>query len=130
MGLVVAPEDPSAGPEDVDAVGRGERLCAIAGFDGDPAGEKTVVGAEQAGRSRALELRHRLVVGAARILEGVGDRSLRPKQKPRLVGRRTREDGQPPRGFLVETGPPLVLLADVRLDDAHGTQRQRVDRDR
>ena len=35
-----------------------------------------------------------------------------------------------PRGLLVEAGPPLVLLADVRLDDAHVPDRQRVVRNR
>ena len=61
------------------------------------------------------------------VLERLGDRRFGPQQQapPGIGVARRRQGGQPPRGFVGEARPPLVLLADVGLDDAH-----RLDRDR
>ena len=59
-----------------------------------------------------------MLVGA-RVLERIGDRGFGPQQQARLGGRRAGQRGEAPRRLFVEAGAPLVLLADVGLDDAH-----------
>ena len=85
MRLVVpAPIFPPAERE--DAVGGAVDMDAVPGGDGDPAGQQAVIGAEQRCSAGALELRHRLMLAGARVVERVGDRGLRPQQQPRLAG--------------------------------------------
>jgi hypothetical protein len=80
--------------------------------------------------ARALELGHRLMLAGPGVLRRVGDRGLRPEEQARLVARRAGKGREAPRRFGIEAGPPLVLLADVGLNDPNSPDGQRVGRNR
>ena len=124
--LVVAAEDLPAGSKRVNAVCGARDMDPVARSDGDAAGQEDIVWAEKGRGPRPLELGERLMLVSAGIFDRIGYRGFRPEKKARIAGWRSRQRCEPARRFLIEARPPLVLLAYVRLDNAHVANDERV----
>src|SRR3546814_8985978 len=118
MRRVVTAENTAPMVHREDAVGGARHLDAVLRLEGDAAGQQQVARANNPPHPLAKLLGLTSVIGVgALVLKGIGDRRLGPQQQPRLLAGLAGQAPQPRKIAFLEALPPLVLLADIGLDD-------------
>ncbi len=127
MRLVVAAENAACRRNQEHAVGFAADSGAVDRCQRDAAGQKVIARVKRGGSTGTLESGKGVGRTVALVFERLGNGGFRPEEETRMLAARTA--GQlrqlPCRDF-GEFRAPLLLLADVRLDDPDRLECQRV----